>query len=113
MKINGRQSIEVILQELGNRIKERRIAMAITQENLAKNANISTKTVSNVERGESISTKHLVSILKVLRNVDNLNNLIPDSKANPFDILELGHKRQRVHNRKEETKAGWVWGDNE
>lgn len=110
MRINGIQTTETILKEIGSRIKRKRISLSITQKDLAREAHVSLRTIVSVEKGENISFWHIISILRVLKIADNLELLIPEILTDPFEVLKLGHKRQRVS--KSKTIADdWKWGD--
>lgn len=111
MKINGRQSNEMILQELGDRIQKRRIAMAITQKEIAVESGISERTIINAEGGENISLKHLIGILRVLRITENLNLLIEENRTDPIEMMTLGHQRKRVSKSESKKNSPWKWGD--
>ena len=111
MKIYGIETNEVILSEIGHRIKSRRIALAITQKNLALESGVSLRTINNLENGKNVSLNNLVSILRVIRVVDNIDLLVPENKTNPMDILDLGHSRKRVSKLKHDKKSTWKWGD--
>ncbi len=111
MKYRGTQSNQVILEELGNRIRDNRIAREISQNQLSEKTGVSVRTIQNVESGKSISLANLISILRVLRLVENLDLLIPEQKVNPYDMLNIGKRRQRVS--KKIKKDTWKWGDEE
>jgi|SRR5271154_276342 len=51
-----------ILRDLGERIRDRRIAAQLTQGALAKRAGVSRDTVTRVERGENIAVEALIGI---------------------------------------------------
>jgi len=111
MRINGVETNEVIIREIGKRVKSRRIAFSISQKELAFESGISVRTISGFENGENISVSNLISILRVLKLLQELNMIIPDAKVNPEDILNLGRTRQRVSSVKKEKKSPWIWGD--
>ncbi len=111
MKIYGVETNEVILKEIGKRIKSRRISLSITQKDLALESGTSLRTIINVENGENVSLKHLISILRVIRVVENLDLLISEGKTNPLEILDLGHSRKRVSKVIKDKKSNWKWGD--
>lgn len=111
MKIHSVSINEVVLKEVGIRVKNRRISMGLTQKELAEEADVALKTISNLENGANVSLFNLVSVLRVLRLLDNINLLIPVTKFNPFDVLELGKKRERVRKSKKEEPSVWKWGD--
>lgn len=110
MRITGVEKTETILKEIGTRIKQKRISLSITQKDLAREAKLSLRSIVNVENGENISFNHIISILKALRIVDNLELLIPEIKTDPLEVLKLGSKRQRVTKSKT-TTDDWKWGD--
>ena len=111
MKLYGNEANDVILKELGNRIKDKRINLLITQKELAQESNVSLRMISNVENGSNISLDNLISILRVLGIAGNLELLIPDNKINPYDILELGDSRKRVYPKKTLKQTKWQWED--
>ena len=109
MKIYGTESNRAILKEMGNRIKQRRIDLSMTQKELAEQTGISSRTLTNIEQGENASFDNIISLLKGLKMIDNLDGLIPETKINPLALLELGRQRQRASKIKPDT--GWKWGD--
>ena len=111
MKIYGMETNEIILKEIGSRLKSRRIALSITQSDLAKESGVSLGTIMNAENGDNVSLNNLISILRVIRVVENLDMLIPQKKSNPMDILDLGHNRKRVSKSKKSNDSDWKWGD--
>ena len=111
MKIYGNETNQVILKEIGERIKARRIVLSITQKELAKESNVSLRMISNVENGRNVSLDNLISILRVLKVVENINLLIPEGKINPFEILELGAQRKRVRFKTNEKTTNYLWED--
>lgn len=111
MKIHGNESNEIIIKEIADRIRARRIALSITQQELSDQSGISLRTINNVENGENITLNYLISILKVLKLTENLELLVPEEKVDPFAIIELGHKRKRAKKKRTVTKNTWKWGD--
>ena len=85
--------------------------MSITQKDLAKESGVSLGTIMNTENGDNVSLNNLISILRVIRVVDNLDSLIPQKKSNPMDILDLGHNRKRVSKSNKNNDSDWKWGD--
>lgn len=69
---------KVILQEIGKKIRERRLARNLSQKAVAEFGNIALSSVAAVERGESISLK---TLLPILRALDALNLLDAFMKA--------------------------------
>lgn len=60
MRITGFESNEAILLELGQRIKDTRISMNYTQDELAQLAGVSAITLSRLERGKSVSMENMI-----------------------------------------------------
>lgn len=69
-----------VLQELGNRIREKRKALGWTQEDLADNAGIDRSYIGGVERGErNLTFNVLCQISEALRcDVATLTKGIPE-----------------------------------
>lgn len=111
MKINGMESNDVILKEFGQRLKSKRIEMKITQQELARESGVSLRMIVQIENGHNVSLNSLISILRVLRIVENINLLVPEEKISPIEYLELGKKRERVSKKKQNQSSSWKWGD--
>ncbi len=111
MKIQGIERNDVILKEIGKRFKARRIAVSMTQKELSIESGVSMRTIGGFENGENISLDNLISLLRALRNLSDINLLFPEVKANPFDVLELGHRRKRVSSKKLNKESSWTWED--
>ena len=106
-------SNEAILEKLGNRLARQRIAMELTQADLAERAGISKRTVERGEAGKSTQTATLVSILRVLDLLDGLDAMLPAEEPRPMDLLKLkGKERQRVSKKRtDQHKKGWSWDE--
>jgi transcriptional regulator with XRE-family HTH domain len=100
MKIQGFETNDIIIKEIGRRLKARRIALDMTQKELAIESGLSQRTISGLENGENISFDNLLSILRVLRLLQEINLLFPEIKVNPFDVLNLGHSKKRASSKK-------------
>lgn len=111
MKINGFETNKEVILEIGRRIQAKRISLSMTQKILASDAGISVRTLSALENGENISLDNLISVLRVLKLIQNIDGLLPQVKMNPFDVLQLGHQRQRVSTKKTINKSSNIWED--
>ena len=78
MVISGNETNEQVLEELGKRIRQVRLAMDLTQGELAEKADVSLVTVSSIERGNSITCNNLFKIVRAMGMLSNLNVLIPE-----------------------------------
>ena len=113
MHITGFQSSAAILAELGRRIKDTRIAVSMTQVDLAQQAGVSPRTVTNIESGQHVTLVNLMNVLRALGLLANFELLVPDQGVRPSDLERLGKKRQRATSvRKSNAQQnGWVWGE--
>ena len=113
MKFEGLLTDEAILAELGGRLVQRRLALQFTQEMLAEQAGVSKRTVERVEAGATTQTSTLIRILRVLKLLDRLETLAPETGPRPMDLVRLkGKARKRASGkRKSMDKGPWRWGD--
>ncbi|VGO14983.1 hypothetical protein PDESU_03563 [Pontiella desulfatans] len=85
------------LIELGERVRQQRIAAGIKQRELAERAAISPDTLSALENGRSVSTETLVRVLRELGWASALEELLPAPAPSPIELQKLsGKQRQRV-----------------
>ncbi len=109
MKILGNESEQVVLKELGTRIKQYRISKNITQSELAEKCGISSSTEVRIENGIDAKISNYVKILNVLGLLQNLDVLIPEVQEDFKAIYEKRPARQRVKNTKSGSNSNWVW----
>lgn len=92
-----------ILQKMGRRIRDYRIRMEMTQSELAEKSGVSMGTIVRVEQGNPISTLLLISILRTMGLLENLEVLLPELSISPLQMRKLqGKKVQRIRHKKEE-----------
>ena len=93
-------SNENIYLEMGERVKNYRISMNLTQAQLAQKCGMPKRSVERIENGEN-------------RNLDNfLAVLIPKQENRPTEIIEKKTVKKRVYHKKSETiKNSVKWGD--
>ena len=86
-----------ILLKIGSRIRETRIRQDKTQAELALASGVTPLTVANIEKGKSVSTLILISVLRELGLLENLESLVPEAKISPLQLKKIqGKKRSRV-----------------
>ena len=86
-----------ILLKIGSRIRETRIRQDKTQAELALASGVTPLTVANIAKGKSVSTLILISVLRELGLLENLENLVPEAKISPLQLKKIqGKKRSRV-----------------
>lgn len=113
MKINFSSSTNEVLMEIGSRIKAARIAMPMTQKEMAEFTNLSQRTISNLETGKDVSFSTLIEVLRALGQLQSLEWMIPEIRIRPGQIAELGKPRERASRKDTNLKSsfGWKWGD--
>lgn len=86
-----------ILKTLGNRIKDYRISMNMKQSELARLSGVGLTTIGKIEKGQSVSLALLITVLRTLGLLENLDLIVPETRITPMQLLKLqGKKIQRV-----------------
>lgn len=88
-----------ILRQLGERQKKIRIRRKMTQGELAEQAGVSLLTVSNFEKGKSITVANLIKIMRTLSLLENFENFLPEPKISPIQLKEWQAKQGRTPKR--------------
>lgn len=109
MKITGNENERAIMKELGARIKQYRISLNITQNDLANKCGISSSTVVRIENGDDSIFSNYIKILNGLGLVQNLDILIPETQPNFKEIFENKPVRRRAKSESNKSKSNWVW----
>ena len=90
-------SDQAILEEIGARLKRRRLNRNLTQQEVAEKAGLTRTTVGEFERGASSSMLTLIRILRVLGALEELDSFLPDTGPSPLQLAKLqGRQRQRA-----------------
>ena len=111
MKITFYSSTDEVLTEIGHRIKAARIAMPVTQEEMAGLTSLSKRTISNLENGKDVSFSTIIEVLRALGQLQSLELMVPEQGLRPSQIVELGKPRERARKKTKPTPTGWKWGD--
>ncbi len=110
------ESDQAVLQELGRRLARQRLDRNLSQERLAAEAGVSRSSVRRLEAGEPTQLTVLIRVLRALRMLDNLEQLLPEPTVRPLEELERGRKERRrasPERREPEPPAAdpWTWGE--
>ena len=98
-------SNSAIIEEVGKRLKEYRFQRKLTQQELADQAGISLFSVTQVEKGKSVTLTVFLSVLRVLRLLDNFELFIPEIGISPIELLKLkGKKPKRIKKSKKQSQ---------
>ena len=111
MKIIGNESEQVIMKELGTRIKQYRISLNITQNDLADKCGVSSSTVVRIENGVDSIFSNYIKILNGLGLTQNMDILVPEQQVNFKDIFEKKPVRRRAKSENNKPKSNWVWDE--
>lgn len=76
-------------RDLGSQVRRARLEADITQEELARQANVSLGAVKKMERGDGSTLKTLVRVVRALGREQWLTQLAPEPELGPFDLLRL------------------------
>lgn len=111
MKITENQSEQNILIEIGERIKQQRIALNITQKELADQSGVSLSTETRIENGTDSKISNYIKLLRVLNLLQNFDLLVPATEQNFKDIFEDVPARKRATKERGDAKKEWIWGE--
>lgn len=114
MKINGNEKEQVILAELGSRIKHQRMRLNLTQAQLARRCGISPSTQVRIENGEDSKISNYIKLMNALNMAGNLDLIVPEVQPDYKAIYEGKGSRMRVKHSKHKApvrRGRWKWGD--
>jgi len=94
-----RPTVDETQRSIGEHVRRLRIDAALTQDEVADLASVSTKTVAALEAGGNSTLPTLIRVLRVLDRDDWFDELNPDVGPSPLDLLRESRSertRQRV-----------------
>lgn len=94
-----------IIVDLGRKFKEYRIALRLTQKEIAEQTGMSIMTIVRFERGEgsSIRLDNFIALLRTIQKLDAISEIIPDVPLSLYDSPSVSYKvKQRVRKRRDE-----------
>jgi transcriptional regulator with XRE-family HTH domain len=105
-----------LLRTLGQRVAQHRLQQGLSQAEVAERSGTSLRTITRLEAGQSVQLDTLLSVLRVLRLMDGLDELVPQPRVSPLALArEQKPARQRAPRKSaraaEVPKTGWTWGD--
>lgn len=90
---------KMVLSKIGESIRHQRLDKNISQKGLAAAAGVSTSSVAAMERGESVSLKTLIPILRTLGSLHLLSGFLKEPEISPIayaKMLENQTSRKRA-----------------
>ena len=86
-----------IVEELGQRLRRRRLNRNMTQEELAEKAGLARYSVSQMENGANFSCLTLIKVLRILECLDELDAFLPPPGISPLQLAKMqGKTRERA-----------------
>ena len=95
MDTNPIKSPDEIIADLGDRIKQRRLASGLTQKTLADKAGVSRRALVQLEAGTGSTLQTLARVLKAMELDNNLSMLVPVPRVSPMSMLRDNRSRKR------------------
>ena len=106
------KSCQEYLKDISDKLKLYRVAMNLTQQDLADKSGVSLRSISRLEQGSSVQLDNFIKIMAALDLDKNLDMLIPDQRKRPSYYLEENKKvRQRVRRSLKTPERTFKWGD--
>lgn len=113
--MNKYLSSQVVLSEIGSRLKSYRINSSLTQDDLAERAGVSRRSIQYMESGEDVKFGSIIKVLMALGLDSNLDMLIPDFTKRPSYYLnkksDTRHRYRASKKTVDKSKNTFKWGD--
>ncbi|PTA70674.1 MULTISPECIES: helix-turn-helix transcriptional regulator [unclassified Stenotrophomonas] len=90
------QSPDELAEDLGRRIRARRLSANISQAALADKAGISRRALIQLEGGQGSSIRTLICVLKALGLAEHLSLIAPAPSVSPMAMLKARRLRRRA-----------------
>jgi transcriptional regulator with XRE-family HTH domain len=111
-------SNQLIVEEIGRRFEKARLNENTSQVQLAEKAGVTSRTISNLEKGKSsIGLNNIIAILRALNLLSQLDNFLPAPPIRAKRLLsKRNDQRQRASKVSVQKKApakqgNWVWAE--
>ena len=91
-----------LVRMLGRRFKTYRIKCRMTQAEMSGQTGVSVPTIRSFENGRStnISLQVLMSLMRAVGQLEQIDSLLPEIPVNPKDVFEGNHQPKRVRHGK-------------
>lgn len=99
------------LAQVGEFLRESRLELDFTQNEVARDAGVDRTTLIKAEKGEPVNLLSLIRILRVLNKLDVLESMKFNRQISPIKMAELAEKGKKkaggVKMRKDRNKSDW------
>lgn len=90
-----RASTEEMEQAIGRQVRALRLSHNLSQDALARNANVSLSSVRALEHGDGSTLATLIRVLRALDALDWFATLYPEPAVSPMALLREEKQRQQ------------------
>jgi transcriptional regulator with XRE-family HTH domain len=100
--------------EVCRRLESVRLMKNISQQDLAKKAGVSRRTISRLENGKGVSFNTLIRVMRALGLTSHLDALVPSVEIRPIERVKQKRERKKASSPRKNASAGetaWKWGD--
>lgn len=103
----------MILSKMGESIRRQRLDRNISQKELAVSSGVSISSIAALERGESVSLKTLIPLLRVLGSLHLLSDFLKEPEISPIayaKYLDNQKSRKRASatkNNNDKAESEW------
>lgn len=115
MVLDEHMNAQAVMEELGQRLAQLRLAKNLTQQELAQQAGIGLRTLQRLENGSAAAQlSSFIRVCRALGQMQLLDRLLPEATVSPLALLQReGEKPQRASRRKKDKPAAkpWEWGE--
>lgn len=98
------RTVEEWEQTLGEHIRTLRLQRNIDQRELADQAGVALNSVKRLESGRPVTTKTLISVLRVMNRTDWIESLSPTVSINPLQMSKTKAPRQKIFKERKHTE---------
>lgn len=114
MRISNSLSDDIVIAELGARLRGIRLERRWTQADLALASGLPKRTIERLETGTHTGLSALLRVLRAFGLLENLEALVPEAGPGPIALLERRgrpRRRVRISGFAEAPSKPWAWGD--
>ncbi len=85
---------KAVVKELGTRLKTLRLRSNRTQKNIAESAGLSITAIQGAEKGET-TLLTLIKVMRTLDVLDNLDSFLPQTEISPLQLAKIEQRKRK------------------